>query len=100
MEAHLLELPGGEPAGRVRADRVEGDVAEIQQTGVTDDDVQPDGHHNEDEDRHSGADVGKCQDHRDVRRQARHVVGYVAASVTTASTGLRLGCGPAHDATA
>ena len=42
MERDLVELLRGEPAGRVRPDRVERDVAEVEQAGVADDDVEAD----------------------------------------------------------
>ena len=42
-----LELTRREPAHDVRPDRVEGDVAEVEQARVADDDVQSDGHHHE-----------------------------------------------------
>ena len=55
------EVVGGKPADRVRAEGVEGDVAEVQQAGEADDDVQPQGHD----------DVGRGQDAvvRDVRQR-------------------------------
>ena len=43
------ELLRGEPRDRVRAGRVERDVAEVEQARVADDDVQADRHHHEDE---------------------------------------------------
>ena len=42
------ELRRREPGGRVRADRVEGDVAEVEQARVADDDVQTERHHHVD----------------------------------------------------
>ena len=39
--------PRGEPAGRVRPGGVERDVAEVEQPGVADDDVEADRHHRE-----------------------------------------------------
>ena len=39
----------------VRPDRVEGDVAEVEQARVADDDVQADGHHHEDHHVSAGA---------------------------------------------
>ena len=49
-EADVLrgELRRGEPAGHVGAHRVERDVAEVEQPGVADDEVQAEGHHRED----------------------------------------------------
>ena len=41
----LRELLRREPAGDVRADRVERHVAQVEQAGVADDDVQADRHH-------------------------------------------------------
>ncbi len=58
------ELLGGEPGSRVGAHRVEGDVAEIEQPGVADDDVQADGHHDEDEHVDAGRDVRPHAEHR------------------------------------
>ena len=75
VEIDLLELAGGEPAGRVSADCVEGDVAEIEQPRVADDDVQTDGHDDEDEDGDRVVDGREGQDHRDVRRQVGDVEG-------------------------
>src|SRR5262245_6641540 len=74
MEAHLLELSGGEPASGVRTDRVEGDVAEVQQARVADDHVQADGHDHEHEDRHRSTHVGEGENDRDVGGKARDVV--------------------------
>ena len=44
-ERVVRELRRGEPAGDVGAHRVEGDVAEVEQPGVADDDVQAERHH-------------------------------------------------------
>ena len=57
---HLLEVARREPAGRVRADGVERDVAEVEQPAVADDDVEADGHHDEDD-----------HDHRRARRSGK-----------------------------
>ena len=43
----LVELLRGEPARRVRADRVERDVAEVEQARVADDHVEADRHRRE-----------------------------------------------------
>ena len=51
LEVDRVEVRRGEPCRRVGADRVEGDIAEIEQTRVADDHVQPDRHHREDDDR-------------------------------------------------
>jgi hypothetical protein len=73
VELDLLELARGQPARGIGAERVEGDVAEIEQAAVAHDDVEPDRHHREDEDRHGRVHVGEGEDDRDVRRQAVHV---------------------------
>ena len=57
VKAHLLELARGEPARHIGARRVERDVAEVEQAGVADDDVQADGHHREDENDHHRAEL-------------------------------------------
>ena len=58
----------GEPGSDVGADRVEGDVAEIEQTRVADDDVQPDRHHREDRDRDHRVHVRKCLEDRNLEQ--------------------------------
>ena len=45
MEADVLEVAGGEPARRVGTGGVERDVAEVEEPGVADDDVEADRHH-------------------------------------------------------
>ncbi len=51
------ELHRRQPGGGVRAHGVEGDVAEVEQAGVADDDVQADGHHDVDQHHDAGVDV-------------------------------------------
>ena len=60
MEGDLAEVEGGKPGRRVRADRVEGDVAEVEQARVADDDVQADRHHREDEHDHHVPTAGNA----------------------------------------
>ena len=50
MERHVLELDGRQPARDVRARGVERHVAEVEEPGVPDDDVEPERHHRDDED--------------------------------------------------
>src|SRR5262249_10330406 len=52
---------------------VEGNVPEVEQACVADDDVQTDGHHHEDEDRDRVLDRGERLDYGDVRREAVEV---------------------------
>ena len=61
VELDLLEVLRCEPPGGVGADRVEGDIAEVEQAAVADDDVEPDGHHRE-------------RDHHDDGSRRRHEV--------------------------
>jgi hypothetical protein len=68
----LRWMPGSvdeKPADRVRADRVEGDVAEVEQAGEPDHDVQPEGEHDvrEGED----AEVERRAERVEQRRQDR-----------------------------
>ena len=63
-----------EPGHRVRADRVEGDVAEVEQPGVADDDVQAERHHDVDEHRHAGVDARERAEDRHLE-QVRLVEG-------------------------
>src|SRR6188508_3359926 len=45
VPVQIGEEPGAEPAERVRAEGEEGDVAEVEETGVADDDVEPEREH-------------------------------------------------------
>ena len=47
MEGDVLEVERREPGGDVRAGRVEGDLAEVEEDRVADDDVEPEGRHHE-----------------------------------------------------
>ncbi len=62
------EMRRGEPGRRIGADRVEGDVAEIEQARVADDDVQPDRHHREDDDRDHRVHVREGLEDRDLEQ--------------------------------
>ena len=66
------ELLRREPGRGVRAGRIEGDVAEVEQAGVADDDVQADRHHDEHDHVDAGCDVGADAEDRD-REQVRVV---------------------------
>ena len=66
----VRELQRREPGCRVGAHRVERDVAEVEQAGVADDDVQADGHHDEHEHVDARRDVGPHAEDRD-REQLR-----------------------------
>ena len=59
MPGRVRELQRGEPGGRVGAGGVEGDVAEIEQPRVADDDVQADGHDHVHAHDHGRVDVGE-----------------------------------------
>ena len=48
VERPLVELLRGQPGGGVGAGRVKGNVAEVEQARVADDDVEADGHHRHD----------------------------------------------------
>ena len=65
VERLMRELQRREPRRGVGAHRVEGDVAEVEQARVADDDVQADGHHDEDEHVDAGRDVGPHAEHGD-----------------------------------
>ncbi len=75
MDLHLLEVARGEPAARVRPDCVERHVPEVEQAAVADDDVEADGHHDEDDHDHRRADAREVLDDRDGGRQAVVVDG-------------------------
>ena len=61
----VRELEGREPGGGVGAGGVEGDIPQVEQPGVADDDVQADGHHHEDEHVDARRDVGPDAEDRD-----------------------------------
>jgi hypothetical protein len=45
VDLGVREVAGHEPPGHERADGEEGDVAEVEQAGEADDDVEPERHH-------------------------------------------------------
>ena len=57
VHVDVREVLRREPRDRVRTHRVERDVAEVEQAGVADDDVQAEGHHGEDHHRHARVDA-------------------------------------------
>ena len=57
VHVDVREVLRGEPRDRVRAHGVERDEAEIEQAGVAHDDVQAEGHHDEDHHRHARVDA-------------------------------------------
>ena len=62
----LPEMRRGEPGGGVGPHRVEGDVAEVEEARVPDDDVQADRHHDEDRHRHGRVDGRERAEERDL----------------------------------
>ncbi len=70
LDVELDELRRGEPGGRVRPERVERDVAEVEQASVADDDVQPDGHHREDGHHDHRVDARKAVEDRNLEQEA------------------------------
>ena len=67
LDRDLIELLGGEPAGRVGTDGVERDVAEVEETRVADDHVQADRHRREDD--HHDHRVGAGDEVADQRQR-------------------------------
>ena len=66
VDVQARELARGEPRDRVGADRVEGDVPEVEQARVPDDDVQADRHHDEHEHVYARRHVRPHAEDRDV----------------------------------
>ena len=62
------EVRRREPGGRVGADRIEGDVPEVEQARVAHDHVQADRHHREDDDRDHRVHVRECLEDRNLEQ--------------------------------
>ncbi len=73
LEVDRGEVRRGEPGRRVGADRVERDIAEIEQARVADDHVEADRHHREDDDRDHRVHVREGLEDRNLEQDVRSV---------------------------
>ncbi len=94
VQVLLRELRRGEPTGHVRAHRIEGDVTEVEQPGVPDDEVQAERHHGEDRHHDERRELGE-------RAEERHLGHRVdVVGIAGHDRNHRGGCKPLPDAPA